>query len=82
MKTHTKMHKKDFTSKALSKVENFKKLNLSCRHHKTGVKTQQKFAFFTKCSRVNVAQVSIIECVLLVNEGLLLLVIECVGCGS
>ena len=42
---------------------------------------QQKFAFFLKRFLVNLAPVSIIECVQLVNEGWLLLVIECDGCS-
>ena len=39
------------------------------------------FAFFSKHFRVNEAQMFIIKCVWLVNEGRLLLAIECDGCG-
>ena len=62
-------------------METFETVNYCVNTTKTGLKMQQTFEFFPKRFRVNVAQVSIIECVRLVNEGWLLLVIDCDGCG-
>ena len=77
------MHENFSTSKTLSKVETFEKLNLLCKHHKNGSENATKVCvFFLKRFCANIAQVSTIECVRLVDEGWLLLVIERDGCGS
>ena len=70
------------SSKTLSKVETFEKLNLLCKYHKNKSENAAKLSVFLEAVLCNVAQVSIMECVRLVNEGRLLLVIEFDGCGS
>ena len=63
-------------------IANFRNGKLLCKHHENGIENAAKVCVFPpKRFRVNVALVSIIEYVWLVNEGRLLLVIECDGCG-
>ena len=78
---HTKAHENVFILKSSPKWKLLKNETYSVNTTKMGVKSRKTLPFFSKHFCVNEAQMFIIKCVRLVNEGRLLLVIECDGCG-